>query len=54
MRQLSLLCGVPGQILKQLEEYTKFPDFNNYLAYIFAEGGNAPVEVRLATCPAAA
>ena len=34
------------QVLSQLEQYTKYPDFNNYLAYIFADGENLSIEVR--------
>ena len=33
------------QILSQLEQCTKYPDFNNYLAYIFAQGDTLPIEV---------
>ncbi len=32
-------------MLSQLEQCTKIPDFNNYLAYIFADGDNLAIEV---------
>ncbi len=35
----------PVQVLSQLEQCTKIPDFNNYLAYIFADGENLSIEV---------
>lgn len=35
-----------AQILAQLEQCRSFPDFNNYLAFIFAQGEHCPVEVR--------
>mmetsp|Transcript_21721 Transcript_21721/g.47478 ORF Transcript_21721/g.47478 Transcript_21721/m.47478 type:complete len:916 (+) Transcript_21721:105-2852(+) len=35
-----------SQALQQLEQYKHVPDFNNYLAYIFARGEQLPVEVR--------
>ncbi|KAK9804853.1 hypothetical protein WJX72_008726 [[Myrmecia] bisecta] len=35
-----------GQILSQLEQCKQFPDFNNYLAFIFAQGEALPIEVR--------
>lgn len=35
-----------GQILAQLEQCRTFPDFNNYLAFIFAQGDPYPIEVR--------
>lgn len=34
------------QVLHQLEQCTKIPDFNNYLAYIFADAENLSIEVR--------
>ncbi|KAF5838766.1 ARM repeat-containing protein, partial [Dunaliella salina] len=34
------------QILQRLDAYRAFPDFNNYLAFIFARGEDAPVEIR--------
>lgn len=34
------------QILSQLDQCRAFPDFNNYLAYIFAQGDGYPIEVR--------
>ncbi len=34
------------QILAQLEQCKQFPDFNNYLAFIFAQGEALPIEVR--------
>ncbi len=54
-----LLCA--PQILTQLDQCKQFPDFNNYLAFIFAHGEGLPVEVRppnhlhlptLCPCPA--
>ena len=33
------------QILSQLEQCKKFPDFNNYLAFIISQGDSLPVEV---------
>ena len=33
------------QILAQLDQCKQFPDFNNYLAFIFANGEGLPVEV---------
>ncbi len=33
------------QILKQLEQYSQVPDFNNYLAFIFGKGEQLPIEV---------
>jgi len=38
------------QVLSQLEQYTKYPDFNNYLAYIFADGENLSIEVSIPGC----
>eukprot|EP00884_Botryococcus_braunii_P019984 jgi/Botrbrau1/666/Bobra.0161s0050.1 len=35
-----------GQILDQLEACKSYPDFNNYLAFIFAQGDSLPIEVR--------
>ena len=35
------------QILSQLEQCKKFPDFNNYLAFIISQGDSLPVEVML-------
>lgn len=35
-----------GQILNQLEQCKAFPDFNNYLAFIFAQADSLPIEVR--------
>ncbi|KAG2499029.1 hypothetical protein HYH03_003214 [Edaphochlamys debaryana] len=35
-----------GQILQQLEAYKAYPDFNNYLAFIFATGEQLSTEVR--------
>jgi transportin-1 len=35
------------QILAQLEQYKAYPDFNNYLAYIFATAEQVPLEVRV-------
>ncbi|GAB4816534.1 hypothetical protein N2152v2_003580 [Parachlorella kessleri] len=35
-----------AQILAQLDQCKQFPDFNNYLAFIFANGEGLPVEVR--------
>ena len=40
------MSSSPLQVLSQLEQYTKYPDFNNYLAYIFADGENLSIEVR--------
>ena len=37
-----LLCP---QILNQLEQCKAFPDFNNYLAFIFAQADSLPIEV---------
>lgn len=34
------------QILQQLDAFKAVPDFNNYLAYIFAKGEQLSVEVR--------
>ncbi|GLI64504.1 hypothetical protein VaNZ11_007770 [Volvox africanus] len=34
------------KIFQQLEAYRAYPDFNNYLAFIFAAGEQLPVEVR--------
>ena len=34
------------QILNQLEQCKAFPDFNNYLAFIFAQADSLPIEVR--------
>ena len=38
----------PGlaQILQQLDQCKSYPDFNNYLAFIFAQGDSLPIEVR--------
>jgi len=37
----------PMQILAQLDQYrATTPQFNNYLAFIFARGDEVPVEVR--------
>ena len=33
------------QILNQLEQCKAFPDFNNYLAFIFAQADSLPIEV---------
>lgn len=42
----SALCMcVPAKILGQLEQCRTFPDFNNYLAFIFAQGDSLPLEV---------
>ena len=43
----SLSCGrlLAAQILAQLEQCKNFPDFNNYLAFIFAQGESLPIEV---------
>ncbi|CAL8464616.1 g4151 [Coccomyxa elongata] len=35
-----------GQILQQLDQCKSYPDFNNYLAFIFAQGDSLPIEVR--------
>ena len=35
------------QILAQLDQCKNFPDFNNYLATIFAQGNTLPDEVSL-------
>jgi len=41
---MCLFC--PGmQILVRLDTYRAYPDFNNYLAFIFARGEDVPVEV---------
>ncbi|KAL6765647.1 ARM repeat-containing protein [Haematococcus lacustris] len=37
-----------AQILKQLDEYRAYPDFDNYLAFIFAQGDQVPIDVRQA------
>lgn len=42
------------QILAQLEECKNIPDFNNYLAFILAQGDTLPVEVRPAIYSVAA
>lgn len=39
------LVLVALQVLSQLELCTKIPDFNNYLAYIFADGDSLSIEV---------
>ncbi len=45
-------CGVvyksccPLQILQQLDQCKGYPDFNNYLAFIFAQGDSLDIEVR--------
>ena len=36
------------QILQQLDQCKGYPDFNNYLAFIFAQGDTLPIEVTLA------
>ncbi|KAJ9165919.1 hypothetical protein P3X46_020732 [Hevea brasiliensis] len=36
------------RIWQQLQHYTQFPDFNNYLAFIFARAQGTPVEIRQA------
>lgn len=41
----------PLQILSQLEQCKSIPDFNNYLAFIFAHGEGLPVEVRRPPAP---
>ena len=33
------------KVLSQLDQCTQIPDFNNYLAYIFADGERFPTEV---------
>jgi transportin-1 len=33
------------QILAQLDQYRLYPDFNNYLAFIFAKGDQVPIDV---------
>lgn len=33
------------QILAQLDQYKLYPDFNNYLAFIFGKADQMPVEV---------
>jgi hypothetical protein len=33
------------QILQQLDQCKSYPDFNNYLAFIFAQGDSLPIEV---------
>ena len=40
--------AAPGlaQILQQLDQCKSYPDFNNYLAFIFAQGDSLPIEVR--------
>lgn len=35
-----------AQILQQLDQYRHYPDFNNYLAYVFARAEQVPLEVR--------
>lgn len=35
----------PVQILVRLDAYRAYPDFNNYLAFIFVRGEDVPVEV---------
>ena len=42
----SLFCL---QVLSQLEQCTKYPDFNNYLAYIFADGDRFSIEASYTT-----
>ncbi|KAL5561246.1 hypothetical protein UlMin_030993 [Ulmus minor] len=37
-----------SQIWQQLQHYSQFPDFNNYLAFILARAEGKPVEVRQA------
>ncbi|KAG2439212.1 hypothetical protein HXX76_004574 [Chlamydomonas incerta] len=48
--QLLTLYQQPGtnqsQIFQQLEAYRAYPDFNNYLAFLFATGDQLTVEVR--------
>lgn len=34
-----------AQILQQLDQCKSYPDFNNYLAFIFAQGDSLPIEV---------
>ena len=36
-----------AQILQQLDQCKSYPDFNNYLAFIFAQGDSLPIEVGL-------
>ncbi|WCJ35060.1 transportin 1 [Euphorbia peplus] len=53
------ICGLLGQhispvsdnkarIWQQLQHYALFPDFNNYLAFVFARAQGTPVEIRQA------
>ena len=41
-----LITRVSLQILQQLDQCKSYPDFNNYLAFIFAQGDSLPIEVR--------
>ena len=41
----TLLCP-PLQVYSQLDRCRALPDFNNYLAYIFASGEGLPIEAR--------
>ncbi len=45
IRSQSLLCRFDLQILQQLEAYRAYPDFNNYLTFLFAKGEQLAVEV---------
>ena len=46
----NMCCNAPtsAQILNQLEQCKAFPDFNNYLAFIFAQADSLPLEVSVA------
>ncbi len=41
------------QILQQLDQCKGYPDFNNYLAFIFAQGDSLDIEVRTTWDPEA-
>lgn len=44
---LPLLCLMPFyQVYAQLDKCRAYPDFNSYLAFIFASGEGLPIEVR--------
>ncbi|CAM8901663.1 unnamed protein product [Rhodiola kirilowii] len=47
-RHISPTSSDKSQILQQLQHYSQFPDFNNYLAFILARAEGKSVEVRQA------
>lgn len=47
-QQISPSTADKAQIWQQLQHYSQFPDFNNYLAFILARGEGKTVEIRQA------